>query len=41
MTDIHMMELKEMEELEKAQLTAHETKKLIEKERRKLKMIAH
>lgn len=36
-----MMELKEMEELEKAQLTAHETKKLIEKERRKLKMIAH
>ena len=41
MTEIHMVELKEMEELEKAQLTTHETKKMIEKERRKQKMITH
>jgi len=41
MTEIQLLELKEMEALENAQLTSHETKKMIEKERRKLKMITH
>lgn len=41
MNEIQVLELKEMEELEYAQLTAHETKKMIEKERRKVKMITH
>ncbi len=41
MTEIQLLELKEMEALEYAQLTSHETKKMIEKERRELKKITH
>lgn len=41
MTETHMISLQEMEELEKAQLTTHETKIVIEKERRKQKMFTH